>query len=248
MAGHSKFSNIKHRKGAQDRRRAKQFARLTREITAAAQGGADESSNPRLRAAIQNARASNMPKDNINRAINKSTDKDAANYEEIRYEGFAAGGVGLIIEALSDNRNRAASDIRATLTKNGGNLGESNSVSFMFNQMGELYYPIDVLSEDDALAAAVEAELFDIYSTDEGHFFFCEREELEVTAGKLTKQTNTPPASLRLSWLPTTLTEIDEEGFVTLSKLLEVLDDIDDVRYVFTNAAADGEPLLNAPI
>ncbi len=248
MAGHSKFSNIKHRKGAQDKRRAKQFARLTREIiTAAAQGGPDDASNPRLRAAIQNARAANMPKDNIKRAISKSSDKDAANYEEIRYEGFANGGVAVIIEALSDNRNRAASAVRTALTKNGGNLGESNACAFMFNQKGELFYPADTMNEDEALNLALETDIDDVYSTDEGHFFFCERESLELKAENLKAQSGKEPSSQRLAWLPDTLTEIDEEAYAALSKLLEALEELDDVRYVFTNAAADGEPLLNAP-
>ncbi len=248
MAGHSKFSNIKHRKGAQDKRRAKQFARLTREIiTAAAQGGTDEGSNSRLRTAIQNARSANMPKDNIKRAISKSTDNDAANYEEIRYEGFGTSGVGIIIEALSDNRNRAASSVRTALSKNGGNLGESNTVAFMFEQMGELFYSAESMNADDALTFAVEADISDVYSTEEGHFFFCERGELEQKAEGLTALAAAPPRAQRLAWLPKTLTEIDEAGYEKLATLLEALEELDDVRYIFTNAAADGEPLLHAP-
>jgi YebC/PmpR family DNA-binding regulatory protein len=248
MAGHSKFNNIKHRKGAQDKRRAKQFARLTREIiTAAAQGGSDAGSNARLRTAMQNARACNMPKENIKRAISKSSDRDATNYEEIRYEGFGVGGVGLIIEVLSDNRNRAASSVRTALSKNGGNLGESNVVAFMFNQMGELFYTNDKMSPDDALTLAVETDIDETYSTDEGHFFFCSRDGLEEKALALEKQTGHQPHSQRLAWFPTTLIEVDEDAYARLSQLLEALEELDDVRYVFTNAAADGEPLFNAP-
>ena len=250
MAGHSKFKNIQFRKGAQDKRRAKQFSRLVREITvAAAVGGADEASNPRLRTAIQNARAANMPKDNITRAISKSSDKTSVNYEEIRYEGFAAGGVGVIIEALSDNRNRTASGIRSLLTKFGGNLGENNSVSFMFTQMGEVFYKPDAFDEEKALDVALEADVSDCHSTQEGHFFFCPRERMEESARALEKITRKVPDSQRLAWLATNSVEVDETSFDSLCKIVEALEDHDDVQYVYTNASApEGELLLYAPV
>ena len=250
MAGHSKFKNIQFRKGAQDKRRAKQFSRLVREITvAAAVGGADAASNPRLRTAIQNARAANMPKDNIARAINKSADKNSANYEAIRYEGFAAGGVGVIIEALSDNRNRTASGIRSLLTKFGGNLGENNSVSFMFTQLGEVFYRQEAFTQEAALDVALEADVTDCHSTPEGHFFFCAREQIEDCARALEKITKAAPASQRLAWLATNTVEVDEASFESLCKIIAALEEHDDVQYVYTNACApEGELLLYAPI
>ncbi len=250
MAGHSKFKNIQFRKGAQDKRRAKQFSRLVREITVAASvGGADTASNPRLRTAIHNARASNMPKDNITRAINKSADKNTASYEAIRYEGFAAGGVGVIIETLSDNRNRTASGIRALLAKFGGNLGENNSVSFMFTQMGEVFYKHDAFGEDKALDVALEADVTDCHSTEEGHFFFCPRERMETCARALEQITQLSPACQRLAWLAANAMEVDEVSFESLCNIVEALEDHDDVQYVYTNACApEGELLLYAPI
>ncbi len=250
MAGHSKFKNIQFRKGAQDKRRAKQFSRLVREITVAASiGGTDPASNPRLRTAIQNARAANMPKDNITRAVNKSADKDSAAYEEIRYEGFAAGGVGVIIEALSDNRNRTASSIRALLTKFGGNLGENNSVSFMFTQLGEVFYPQDVFTQEAALDAALAADATDCHSTPEGHFFFCAREQMEACAQALEKIAQSAPVCQRLAWLATNAMEVNEASFESLCKIVAALEEHDDVQYVYTNACApEGELLLYAPL
>ena len=249
MAGHSKFKNIQYRKGAQDKRRAKQFARLARELTsAAAQGGDDPASNPRLRAAIQNARAANMPNDNIHRAIHKSRDKNAAHYEEIRYEGFAPGGVGLMIEALSDNRNRSASAVRATLAKFGGNLGENNVVAFMFKPMGEIFYQLEALTQEEGLTIAVEANLSDYHATQEGHFFFCAHDDIEQTAEHLEQHLGKPASAQRRAWLATNRVEIDAAGFESLCKIIEGLEELDDVRYVFTNAEADGKPLLYAPV
>jgi len=248
MAGHSKFKNIQHRKGAQDKRRAKQFARLARELMIAARQGEDQASNPRLRTAIQNARAANMPKDNIQRAISKSRDSDAAAVEEIRYEGFAPGGVGLMIEAVSDNRNRAASGIRSTLTKFGGNLGEHNVVAFMFKPMGELFYAEPSLTQDQAWELAMAMEVSDYYPTPDGHFFFCDHEAMETIAENLEKSLGEAALSQRRAWLATTRIAIDETASAQLDKIIESLEELDDVRYVFSNAEADGKPLLYAPV
>jgi len=183
MAGHSKFKNIQHRKGAQDKKRARIFARLAKEITVAAKMGApDPNSNPRLRTAVLAARAQNMPKDNIERAIKKSADKDAAAYEEIRYEGFGPAGIGVIVETLSDNRNRTASEVRAAFSKNGGNMGETGSVSFMFDRVGAVEYPAEVADAETVFEAAIEAGADDVDSSGEGHEILCALEELHQLA------------------------------------------------------------------
>ncbi len=178
MAGHSQFKNIMYRKGAQDKKRSKIFSKLSKEITIAAKlGGADLDANPRLRLAVRNAKSESMPKDNIERAIKKASGKDSEGYEEIRYEGFGPMGVGLIVECMTDNRNRTASDIRTAFSKNGGNLGETGSVVFMFDRVGEICYPLEVSDEESLLEAAIECGADDT-ETDIEHFIYCTYENL----------------------------------------------------------------------
>jgi YebC/PmpR family DNA-binding regulatory protein len=174
MAGHSQFKNIMHRKGAQDAKRAKAFAKLAREIEVAARSSPDPDQNPRLRTAIVAARGANMPNDRIKRAVEKATGSgDADSYEEIRYEGYGPGGVAVIVEALTDNRNRTASEVRSAFAKHGGNLGETNSVAFMFDQIGQIVYAVDVANADDMFEAALEAGAADVASGDSGHDISC---------------------------------------------------------------------------
>jgi YebC/PmpR family DNA-binding regulatory protein len=236
MAGHSQFKNIMHRKGAQDARRARQFARLIREITVAArQGLPDPASNPRLRAAVTAARQANMPKDTVDRAIKKATGAGGGDdYAEVRYEGYGPAGVAVIIEALTDNRNRTASDVRAAFSKHGGALGETNSVSFMFNRLGVIRYPAAVASPDDMLEAAIEAGAENAESDSEVHEitcpiedFFAVRDALEVRFGA--------PESAKLDWRPTTLVTLDEDRAAGVLKLLDALDENDDVQNVYAN-------------
>ncbi|MGE0222070.1 MAG: YebC/PmpR family DNA-binding transcriptional regulator [Acetobacteraceae bacterium] len=236
MAGHSQFKNIMHRKGAQDARRARQFAKLIREITVSArQGLPDPASNPRLRAAVTAARQANMPKDTVDRAIKKATGAGGGDdYAEVRYEGYGPAGVAVIVEALTDNRNRTASDIRSAFAKHGGALGETNSVSFLFNRMGVIRYPAAAASADDMLEAAIEAGADNAESDDEGHEvtcavedFFAVRDALETRFGA--------PESARLDWRPTTSISVDEERAGSLLKLLDVLEDNDDVQNVYAN-------------
>lgn len=235
MAGHSQFKNIMFRKGRQDAQRSKMFSKLAREITVAAKNGMpDPSHNPRLRAAILAARAQNMPKDRIERAISKSQGSDAETYDEVRYEGFGPGGVAIIVEALTDNRNRTAADIRAAFSKFGGALGETNSVAFMFNRVGVIVYPRDKGSEDAMLEAAIDAGAEECVSAETGHEFITRvddfaavREALEAKLGA--------PESARIAWRPQTTAPVDEEAGTTLLKLLEALDDHDDVQNVYAN-------------
>jgi len=244
MAGHSQFKNIMHRKGAQDKKRAGIFARISREIIVAARdGGPDAEANPRLRGAIASARAANMPKDNIERAIQRATgDDDGATYEEIRYEGYGPGGVAIIVEALTDNRNRTASAVRTAFTKYGGTMGESGSVAFMFERVGSIAYASDAASGDDMFEAALEAGASDVESSAEGHEITCEpgdlhavREELETRFGA--------PTRAELAWKPTTTAPVDEDSAGTLFRLLEVLDDSDDVQRVAANFEVSDEVL-----
>ena len=181
MAGHSQFKNIMYRKNRQDAARSKMFAKLSREITVAAKlGGPDPDSNPRLRLAIQNARAQSMPKDNIQRAINRSSGGDADNYEEVRYEGYGPGGVAVIVEALTDNRNRTAASVRAAFTKHGGNMGETGSVSFMFDRVGEIVYKPEAGDAETVLEAAIEAGAEDVTSDENGHIIVCAFEDIHA--------------------------------------------------------------------
>jgi YebC/PmpR family DNA-binding regulatory protein len=236
MAGHSQFKNIMYRKGAQDKKRAKAFTKLIRELTSAATGGAvDPASNPRLRAAILAARQANMSKDTVERAIKRGAGADGAeNYIEIRYEGYGPGGVAIIVEALTDNRNRTASDVRAAFAKAGGNLGESNSVSFMFDHVGQIVYPAGVASADRMFEAAVEAGAENVESDRESHRIMCAPDDLNRLRDRLEAAFG-PPSSARLSWEPKTLTPIDGGTAEALMKLLETLEDSDDVQNVYAN-------------
>jgi YebC/PmpR family DNA-binding regulatory protein len=236
MAGHSQFKNIMYRKGAQDKKRAKIFTRLTREIQVAAKtGGDDPGSNPALRTAIAAARKENMPKDNIERAIKKgSGGGDDTNFENVRYEGYGPGGVAMIVDALTDNRNRTASEVRAAFSKFGGNLGETNSVSFMFNRVGQIVYSVDAGSADDVLEAAIEAGAENAESTETEHEITCPvedfntvREALEASLGE--------PQSAGLTWKPLNTVAVDEDQAGTLMKLFDTLDDNDDVQQVSAN-------------
>jgi YebC/PmpR family DNA-binding regulatory protein len=236
MAGHSQFKNIMYRKGAQDKKRAKQFARLTKEIMVAAKSGLPEpDKNPRLRGAIQTARQANMPKDNIERAIKRAAGgEDDTNYEEVRYEGYGPGGVAVIVEALTDNRNRTAGEVRAAFSKHGGVLGETNSVSFMFERMGVITYPAKVASSDAMFEAAAEAGAGNVESTGEQHEITCEPDDFTAVRDALTEKFGDPTAA-ELTWRPQTTVAIDEEKAQTMLKLLDVLDESDDVQRVSAN-------------
>ena len=235
MAGHSKFANIKHRKGAQDKKRAKIFSRLSKEITIAAKMGLpDPDANPRLRTAIAAARAQNMPKDNIERAIKKSADAGGDNFEEVRYEGFGPGGIGIIVETLTDNRNRTAGDVRATFSKNGGNMGETGSVSFMFDRCGAIGYPPEAADADSVFEAAIEAGAEDVSSTEDGHEIICAMEDLHQVAASLEEKLG-PPPSAGIVWRPQNDIAVEEDAAEKVLKLMEALDDIDDVQNVYAN-------------
>jgi len=235
MAGHSKFKNIQFRKGAQDKRRAKLFSKLAREITAAARlGMPDPAMNPRLRTAVQAARAQNMPKDNIERAISKSQEADGANYEEVRYEGFGTGGVGVIVEALTDNRNRTASEVRSIFSKFGGNLGETGAVSFNFDRLGAVEFEPDKASADAMLEAAIEAGAADCQSSAEGHLIYSDPEELHEVAKALEEKFG-EPQTIRILWRPKNTVPMDEEGGERLLRMIESLEDSDDVQNVYAN-------------
>ncbi len=236
MAGHSQFKNIMYRKGAQDKKRAKLFSKLGRELTVAAKmGGDDASSNPRLRAAIAAARANNMPKDNIERAIRKGIGgDDGANYEEIRYEGYGPGGIALIVEALTDNRNRTASEVRAAFSKSGGALAETGSVSFLFDRVGEIRYPASAGSEEAVFEAALEAGADDVSSSSDGHQITCEPELLHTVAGVLEDRFG-EALSAALVWRAQTPVPVGESDASALFNLLDVLDDNDDVQNVSAN-------------
>jgi YebC/PmpR family DNA-binding regulatory protein len=225
-----------YRKGAQDKKRAKVFGKLGRELQVAAkEGGGDASANPRLRAAIAAARVANMPKDNIERAIKKGTgESDGSNYEEIRYEGFGPGGVALIVEVLTDNRNRTASEVRTAFSKNGGNLAETGAVSFMFDRIGEIRYPSSAASDDAMFEAALEAGAADVVSSAEGHEIACAPADLHAVAGVLTERFG-DPNSAKLVWRPQSTVSVGEGEAQTLFSLLEALDDSDDVQAVSAN-------------
>lgn len=235
MAGHSQFKNIMHRKGRQDKLRSKMFSKLAREITVAAKlGQPDPAFNPRLRAAIIAARAENMPKDNIERAIKKSLGGDSENYDEVRYEGYGPGGVAIIVEALTDNRNRAASDIRSYFTKAGGNLGETGSVSFMFDRLGVIEYDADKASADAMLEAAIEAGADDVASSEAGHEIYASQETFRDVARAL-ETTFGEPRKAQLTWKPQNTVAVDDETGEKLFKLLDLLNEHDDVQNVYAN-------------
>jgi len=236
MAGHSQFKNIMYRKGAQDKKRAKVFTKIIRELTTAARTGLpDPAANPRLRAAVLAARQANMPKDTVERAIKRGAGGGADDaYEEVRYEGYGPGGVAVIVEALTDNRNRTASEVRAAFTKSGGALGETNSVSFMFDRVGEISYPAATASADDMFEAAIEAGAKDIESDGEQHLVTCAPEDSNAVRDALEHRFG-PAGSARLVWRPRTASEIGEETATNLFKLLEALEDSDDVQNVYAN-------------
>jgi YebC/PmpR family DNA-binding regulatory protein len=235
MAGHSKFKNIQFRKGKQDKLRSKLFSKLSRDITLAAkQGIPDPTANAKLRLAIAAARAESMPKDNIERAIKKGAAGETDNMEEIRYEGFGPGGVGVIVEVLTDNRNRAAANVRTIFGKNGGNLGESGSVAFMFDRVGQIAYPPSAGSEDKVMDAAIEAGAQDVESGEEGHLIFTAFEDLSPVVEALEASLGTPKGTAMV-WKPKSGTPVSDEDSATLVKLLDALDDDDDVSNVFSN-------------
>jgi YebC/PmpR family DNA-binding regulatory protein len=235
MAGHSKFKNIMHRKGAQDKKRSAMFSKLSREITVAAKSGLpDPDMNPRLRAAVLAAKAQSMPKDNIQRAIDKASGGDAETYEDIRYEGFGPGGVALIVEALSDNRNRTATNVRTIFAKNGGNLGASGSVSHGFRRMGLIEYPASAGSADAVFEAALEAGAEDVESDDEGHEIWTTMDSLHEVATALEAVLG-EPESAKLAWRPSTSVVVGEDDAGSLLKLIDALDDDDDVQTVWGN-------------
>jgi YebC/PmpR family DNA-binding regulatory protein len=241
MAGHSKWANIQHRKGKQDKLRAKLFSKLSKEITVAAKmGDPDPDKNPRLRLAVKEARAASMPKDVIDRAIKKSQGGDAESYESIRYEGYGPNGVAVIVEALTDNRNRTASNVRSTFGKNGGNLGETNSVAFMFDRVGEIHYPLAAGDADTVMLAAIEAGASDVETDEEGHWITTSEDDLGSVAAAL-EQSLGESETAKFVWRPTTTTPVDGDAFEKLMRLVEVLEDDDDVQVVVTNLEASDE-------
>ncbi len=235
MAGHSQFKNIMHRKGRQDAQKSKLFGKLAREITVSAKIGVpDPAMNPRLRAAIIAARAENMPKDNIERAIKKATGGDAENYEEIRYEGYGPGGVAVIVEVLTDNRNRAAGEIRAAFAKSGGNLAETGAVSFMFDRVGVIEYGAKAASGDAMFEAALEAAADDVVSSDGGHEIYVAQDRFGAVAKALEAKFG-EPRKAALVWRPQNTIAIDDEQGEKLLKLLDSLNEHDDVQNVYAN-------------
>ena len=236
MAGHSQFKNIMHRKGRQDKIRARNFSKLSREITVAAKAGLpDPAANSRLRLAIQNARAENLPKDNIERAIKKAMGGDVEHYDAVRYEGYGPGGVAVIVEALTDNRNRTASNVRALFAKYGGHLGETGSVGFMFARVGEIVYPAAKASDDAMLEAAIDAGADDVQSDAGGHTVTCAFESIGEVSTALAARFG-EAQSVKIVWKPQTLAPVDQEKAENLMKLVEALDEDDDVQNVFSNA------------
>jgi YebC/PmpR family DNA-binding regulatory protein len=242
MAGHSQFKNIMYRKGAQDKKRAKVFSKHIREIQVAARSGLpDIEMNPALKTAVTAAKSVNMPKDNIDRAIKRGAGlADGEAFEEIRYEGYGPGGVAVIVETLTDNRNRTASEVRAAFTKHGGSLGETNSVSFQFDRIGAVGYPADVTSADEMFEAALEAGATDVVSSEESHDVVCEPDDLHAVREALEAKFDAPQL-VELQWKPQVIVPVGEDHVQTLFKLLETLDDNDDVRSVSANYEVDDE-------
>lgn len=243
MAGHSQFKNIMHRKGRQDAVRSKIFSKLAREITVSAKAGLpDPAMNPRLRLAIQNAKAQSMPKDNIDRAIKKASGGDGENYDEVRYEGYGPGGVAVIVEALTDNRNRTASNVRAAFTKAGGSMGETGSVAFMFNRVGEIVYPASVGDADKVMEAAIEAGAEDVTSDEDGHVIICAFEDIGDVVSAM-EQALGEAESTKSIWRAQTGAPVDEDRARSILKLLAVLEDDDDVQNVYANFEVDDETM-----
>ena len=234
MAGHSKFKNIMHRKGAQDKKRAKIFGRLIKELTVAARSSADPDSNPRLRTALLAARAANMPKDNIERVLKRAEGGEGESYDEIRYEGYGPGGTALIVDSVTDNRNRTASEVRAAFNRYGGSLGETGSVSFMFDRVGQVIYSVDAADADAMFEAALEAGADNVDSDDNGHEVTCSPEDFNAVREALEAVFGGPEES-GLTWKPQNLIAVDEAQASTLLKLLDALDDNEDVQNVASN-------------
>jgi YebC/PmpR family DNA-binding regulatory protein len=243
MAGHSAFKNIMHKKGRKDAARSKMFAKLAREITVAAKiGMPDPAMNPRLRLAVQAARAENMPKDNIDRAIKKAQGGETEAFETVRYEGYAPGGVAVIAEALTDNRNRTGGAVRAVFTKHGGNLGSTGSVSHMFSHVGEITYNSEAGSADAVIEAAIEAGADDVQSDDSGHLITCPFDTLGTVAGALEAKLG-EAESVKAVWKPDLLTSVGEDAAESIMKLIGALEDDDDVQNVFANFEVSEEVL-----
>ncbi|MBB6124735.1 YebC/PmpR family DNA-binding transcriptional regulator [Sphingobium subterraneum] len=241
MAGHSKFKNIMHRKGAQDKKRSAMFSKLSREITVAAKMGmADPDMNPRLRLAVNAAKAQSMPKDNIQRAIDKATKGDGENYEEVRYEGYGPGGVAVIVEALTDNRNRTATNVRTAFSKNGGNLGASGAVSHGFDRMGLITYPAKAGDPDAIFEAALEAGAEDVSSNEDEHEIWTAMDALHEVSKALEASLG-PADSAKLAWKPQTTVDVDEANAATLLKLIDTLEEDDDVQTVWGNYEVSDE-------
>ncbi len=242
MAGHSKWANIRHRKGAQDKKRGKIYTKLIREITSAAKlGGADPVSNPRLRLAIDKARAERMPKDNIERAIARAAgDLDGADYVEIRYEGYGPGGAAVMVECMTDNRNRTAADVRHAFSKYGGNLGSDGSVAFLFEQTGVIAIPAGP-NEEEVMEAAIEGGARDVLTNDDGSFeVLTEPADFEAVR-EILLESGLEPESAEVTMRPTTSAELDEDQAASMVKMLDMLEDLDDVQDVHTNADISGE-------
>ena len=235
MAGHSQFKNIMHRKGKQDGIRSKMFSKLAREITVAAKMGTpDPDMNPRLRLAINAAKAQSMPKDNIDRAIKKASGADAETYDQVRYEGYGPGGIAVIVEALTDNRNRTASNVRSIFTKGGGALGETGSVSFSFDHVGEIVYPLSAGDADKMMEAAIEAGADDVETDEEGHYIYCAFESINEVSKALEAQLG-EASTVKAIWKPQNSVPVDEERAESMMKMTDSLEDDDDVQNVYTN-------------
>jgi YebC/PmpR family DNA-binding regulatory protein len=246
MAGHSQFKNIMHKKGRADAQRSKLFGKLAREITVAAKLGLpDPDMNPRLRAAVLAARAENMPKDNIERAIKKAQGGDAESYDEIRYEGYGPGGAAVIVEAMTDNRNRTTSDIRSVFTKSGGNLAETGAVAFMFDRVGVVEFDAKVANADAMFEAAIEAGADDVVSSENGHEVYCEQNALSEVTKALEARFGEPRKSA-LVWRPQNTVDVDDEAAEKLIRLVESLEDHDDVQNVFVNFEVSDAALAKA--
>ena len=235
MAGHSQFKNIMHRKGKQDSIRSKMFSKLAREITVAAKTGLpDPDMNSALRLAIQNAKAQSMPKDNIDRAIKKASGADGENYDQVRYEGYGPGGIAVIVEALTDNRNRTASNVRAIFTKAGGALGETGSVSFSFDHVGEITYTLKAGDADKVMEAAIEAGADDVVTDEDGHFIYCSFEAMNEVSKALEGMLG-QAETVKAIWRPQNSVPVDEERAQSVMKMTDSLEDDDDVQNVYTN-------------
>ncbi len=242
MAGHSKFKNIQHRKGAQDKKRAKIFTRLIKELAVAARGGTDPASNPRLRTALAGCRAANMPKDNIERVLKRAEGGEGEQYEEIRYEGYGAGGTAFIVEALTDNRNRTASEVRAAFSKFGGSLGETGSVSFMFDKVGQIIYPVEVTNADSMFEAALEAGAQDVETDDDTHLVTTAPEDFNAAREKL-EEIFGAPEEAQLTWVAQNTLDVNEDQARTLLKFIDTLEDNDDVQSLSFNFQISDEIL-----